>query len=498
MISDDMALVREFAQSNSEQAFATLVSRHVNLVYSVALRQVRNPHLAEEVTQSVFIILAEKAKSLSPKTILSGWLCRTARYVSANTLSIQRRRQFREQKAHMESILHEPEPGVWNQIAPLLEEALNCLGEKEHDAVVLRFFDGKELKQVGASMATTEDAARMRVNRGLEKLREFFTKKGVTLSATAIAGAVAANSVQAAPAGLAATITAAALSGTTITTAAVIAATKGMAMATLQKTVIAAAFAVAVGAGIYEARQAANARAEVQTLRQQQAPLAEQIQQLQRERGDTTNQLAVMAGELAKNDNNNLELLKLRAEVSRLRNQVQTSKQGTPTGDSADEGARSIVSRVNQLKQYLERNPNEKIPELQFLSDNNWLSASSNAGLETKNFETEGDYEHAVERLRGDAESRFAKIVQEVMRKYSAAKNGENPPDLSQLQQYCEPSVGDIIQQLYEIKPKSALPEDLLKNLTVKAEWFITRKQGGNPSSSFRLAIFPYNTFLWQ
>ena len=90
MTNDDMALVREYAQSNSEQAFATLVSRHVNLVYSVALRQVRDPHLAEEITQSAFIILAGKAKSLSPKTILSGWLCRTARYVSANTLSIRR------------------------------------------------------------------------------------------------------------------------------------------------------------------------------------------------------------------------------------------------------------------------------------------------------------------------------------------------------------------------------------------------------------------------
>jgi RNA polymerase sigma factor (sigma-70 family) len=218
MVTDDMALVREYARSNSEQAFATLVSQHVNLVYSVALCQVHDPHLAEEIAQAVFIILSREAKSLSPKTILSGWLCRTARYISADTLKSQRRRQFREQEAHMQSILNEPEPGVWNQIAPLLYEALNCLGEKEHDAVVLRFFDGKELKQVGAAMGTTEDAARMRVNRGVEQLRKFFTKRGVTLSATAITGAVAANSVQAAPAGLAAAITTAALSGTTITT----------------------------------------------------------------------------------------------------------------------------------------------------------------------------------------------------------------------------------------------------------------------------------------
>src|ERR1051325_5535600 len=135
MTSDDMTLVREYAQNNSEQAFATLVSRHVNLVYSVALRQVRDLTLTEEITQAVFIILAGKAKSLSQKTILSGWLCRTARYVSDRALRAERRRQFREQKAHMESMLNEPEPGVWLEIAPLLDEALNGLGEKEHDAV---------------------------------------------------------------------------------------------------------------------------------------------------------------------------------------------------------------------------------------------------------------------------------------------------------------------------------------------------------------------------
>jgi RNA polymerase sigma factor (sigma-70 family) len=159
--------------------------------------------------------LARKAKSLSPKTILSSWLCRTARYVSADTLKIQRRRQIREQESQMQSTLNQPEPGVWNQIAPLLDEALNCLGESEHDAVVLRFFDGKELKQVAAAMGTTEDAARMRVNRGLEKLRKCFTNKGVTLSTTAMVGALVANSVQAAPVGLAGSI-----AGTTLASAA--------------------------------------------------------------------------------------------------------------------------------------------------------------------------------------------------------------------------------------------------------------------------------------
>ncbi|MGB8369400.1 MAG: sigma-70 family RNA polymerase sigma factor [Limisphaerales bacterium] len=218
-----MDLVREFAANGSEAAFATLVGRHVNLVYSAALRRLGNPHEAEEVAQAVFIILAKKAGSLRRGTILSGWLYQTAQFTAANFQRAALRRQHREQEAYMQ-FSDQSEPDVsWHRLSPLLEEALARLGQRERDAVVLRFFENRTVREVATALGLREDAAQKRINRATGKLRDFFIRRGVQVSTAALLTSIGTHAVQAAPAALTKSITAvavtkgAAVSGSTLT-----------------------------------------------------------------------------------------------------------------------------------------------------------------------------------------------------------------------------------------------------------------------------------------
>ena len=208
--TNDLELLRRYAEEQSDAAFEMLVKRYVNLVYSAALRSVETPAEAEEITQAVFIILARKARSLRKGTILSGWLYQTARLTAANFRRREIRRARREKEAHMQSLVNESESDPWPQVAPLLDQAMGGLNEKDRNAIVLRFFERKSLSEVGNAFGTSEDAAKMRVSRALEKLRKFFTKRDVTLSSAVVATAVSAHSVQAAPLDLATAVAVAA------------------------------------------------------------------------------------------------------------------------------------------------------------------------------------------------------------------------------------------------------------------------------------------------
>jgi RNA polymerase sigma factor (sigma-70 family) len=317
---DDHELLAEYARHQSEPAFAALVARYVNLVHSAALRFTGNPHHAEEITQAVFITLARKAGTLGRAVVVPGWLYQTARLTAANFVKGEIRRQRREQEVYMQSTLKEPEAAPWEQVAPLLEEAMGCLGETDRNAVVLRYFENRTAEETGALLKLTTAAAHKRVERALDKLRKFFSRRKVSIGTGGLGLLLSANAVQSAPASLATVISAAAvLSGTALSTATLITATTTIAMTTLQKTLITATLAVVAGAGIYEARQASQLQRQNQALQQQQAALAAQLQQLQRDRDAATNRAAALTEELAGAKKNPTEVLKLRSEVGALR-----------------------------------------------------------------------------------------------------------------------------------------------------------------------------------
>ena len=322
MTEDDMTLVREFAARQSEPAFAALVERHLGLVHSAALRQAGDPELAGEIAQSVFILLARKAATLGPGTILPAWLYRATRHAAADALRARRRRFAREQEAYMQSHLDQPpnDPGAssdpWRQMAPLLDDALAQLGETDRAALVLRYFENKSAREIAGSLRLAEAAAQKRVARALEKLRKYFAQRGLTLTTAAIATAVAAHGVQAAPAGLALVVKTASLTAAGTGTLGFL---QIMNLIKLKLSLGALVVAGAVTAIVVQHQAQLKLRGENESLLRQMA-------QLQTDNNTLSNRLAT-AAPAALPVAEEQELLKLRGEVGVLQRQLGDRKQ---------------------------------------------------------------------------------------------------------------------------------------------------------------------------
>lgn len=207
---NDWELLQDWAGHRSDAAFAELVRRYLDLVYAAARRQVADPELARDVSQAVFLALAQKAGSLSRQVILGGWLLRTTRFVATRAQRAEQRRQHRETAAALMDSLTSDSPATpdqWTEVEPQLDAALAALSTGDRDLVALRYFERKSMAEVGTRLGIGEDTAKKRVSRALERLRRQFTKCGMILTVSGLAVLLTQLPTNAAPAGLATAIT---------------------------------------------------------------------------------------------------------------------------------------------------------------------------------------------------------------------------------------------------------------------------------------------------
>jgi RNA polymerase sigma factor (sigma-70 family) len=316
-MTDSQALLVEYSEHGSESAFRELVARYIDLVYSTALRKVSgDAYLAQDVTQMVFLQLARKARRIPRSVPLGGWLHGATCNVAATVRRTERRRQKREKEALQMNALQNDSAGRLEQVAPILDDAISQLPNEDRVAILLRFFERRDFRSIGSALGSTEDAARMRVNRALQKLELILKRRGASISAAALGAALTAEAVAAAPAGLAASVAGSALAGVAAAGGIASSAFKIMVMSKLTLGTISA---VVIGGLV------ASLVVQHQSLARQREDNRSLQQQVEESR-DAKNQLAQVAvdlDELAKRQRDQSELLRLRGEVGVLRRQTK-------------------------------------------------------------------------------------------------------------------------------------------------------------------------------
>jgi hypothetical protein len=393
---------------------------------------------------------------------LAGWLCRSARNVSLNLRRDDLRRRSRERLA-MEDLNESHEPASdWEQLRLVLDEAMSELDEPDYDALVIRFFKNQDLRSVGHALGISDDTAQKRVSRALDKLRGHLARRGITTTAGALSVALGANAVQTAPAGLAMAITGSALrAALAVHASTAISATKIIAMTTIQKVLVAATLTAALGTGLYEARRSASFQAQAEALRLQQDTLAQQNRLLIEDRDQASNKLAAVKDNMRQAQDNLAELVRLRAEVTKLRAdsrelaQLKAKEGASQSDNTSTSPAKSPQELFSELRAKLAQAPDQAIPELQFLSEQDWLNAVK--GMQR--LETDSDMRRALSTLRSSAKKGFAEMTRTALVNYTQANNGQSPTDLRQLTPYFATAPDAAVLQRYEIAQPGLVSE---------------------------------------
>lgn len=468
---EDTELLRRYAEEHSEAAFTELVERRLGLVYAVALRQTGgDAHRAQDIAQTVFTHLARKASSLARQPVLAGWLYRSAQFAASDARRAERRRQVREQEAHtMNEILSEDRPaGEWDKLRPDLDQVLSELDESDRDALVLRFFDDRPLVEVGAKLNLTENAARMRVQRALEKVRALLARRGVTSTTAALAGVLTGQAGIAAPAAIVASVSSAALAGAASGGALVTAAGIFTIMSTT-KIITTAAVVALVGLAGYEF-------AVIQKTKESAASLDRQRVQMARELVALKSELeAAKASRVAPSTRTAAAVIAAKSSEQRAQGSPAAPTATPPNSPAAQRPASPLspdeqrVARVALAMQaakaaYHAAHGGKEPPNLQALIP---YFPTPQEGA---------DYVELLEAQKAAAENprlspdekraaRVALAMQEAKSAYHAAHSGHEPPNLQALIPYfATPQEGADYVELLQAAQKQAAQKEAKPN----------------------------------
>jgi len=490
-----MELLERFTREGSEAAFAEVVRRHLNLVYSAALRQVRQPHLAEEVAQSVFLELAGAASRLKPDSVLAAWLYDVTRRRAINAIRGEVRRRHREHIAWEITQMNSADED-WSRIEPILDEAMSALGSADRTAILLHYFENKSLREVGQALGTTEDAARKRVSRAVERLRNYFGRRSISIGAAGLVADIAANAVQAAPSGLAAAISSSAL-GAHAAMPAAAGFAKLLSAGALHGALAALIITLSAGAWAYENHRASALTLEARALRLSHEQSVAVIGQGRSHLDQAMHDLAALRSE---SDQLSARLAALEgdsAELATMKAAMVTAQAAAPTG-RASAMLKAWLDRIARLQQRLRRNPAQAIPEMGLLTPQDWLNATATQtdyrltlpwGRPAPGEDpAEVDDRQALSRLRNLAENEFVRrALQPALNRYIQANHGQFPGAAAQLQPYlANPADAEILQR-YTVSPAGAI--DNLPALG--GDLVITPQTAADPEYDSRICLGP-------
>ncbi|MEO7413322.1 MAG: sigma-70 family RNA polymerase sigma factor [Opitutaceae bacterium] len=433
MGESDHDLLRQYARDGSQAAFTELVRRHVDLVYSAACRLVKSSALAEEIAQSVFVDLSRNAARIKSATPLVAWLHVVTRRTAIDTIRRESRRQAREQTAMIIAAM-KPPSSDWSGVEPLLDDAVESLPEPDRAAILLRFFESKSLREVGAALGTSDDAAQKRVARALEQLRAFFLRRGIAVTAAGLVTDLSAHAIQSAPAALSASVSAATAAASVAALSTATNATEIIVMSTFQKALCGTTLALTLGAGVFEARIAFNQRSELIAMQQSTDSLVAEARSA-RLTGESTTRALDAA----------------RATLASARSGAGPD---SPEDDALASAMKAWLGRVYLLKQSLVQNPELSIPELSLLPEQAWIAVAQDAQLETE------EQIHAVlAKIRGIAENSIANQLGPALRAYVEANDGQLPAQTSELAPFFKPPVDPGVLQRYDMVRSGKLSE---------------------------------------